>query len=360
MDGQDGNAGGAGGKLAYVGSFTSAGGRGITVAAVDPDTGALARRGEVDAVADPSFLALSADRSALYCVSESAAGEAAAFALRTPQTPELLARVSVRGSVPTHLSLALGGRALLTANYGSGSVSVLPVLGGSGGSGGIAAVADVVHHHGNGPVRDRQEGPHAHQVLPDPTGRWVLAVDLGTDTVYAYALDPATLHLRPHGSLKLRGGLGPRHLVFHPGGRVVYVVDELQPLITVCRWDGESGRLREVGEAPLVPAEAGGPDYPSNAVVAPDGRYVYAAVRGSDTLAVLAADESGEVLEPVTAVDCGGNWPRHLAADPAGARLYVANQGSGEVCWFDVDPEDGVPRQAGSLAVPAASCVVLR
>jgi 6-phosphogluconolactonase len=357
-DGRDGNTGDGGRALAYVGSFTSSGGRGITVAAVDPDTGALTRLTAVDAVADPSFLTLSGDAATLYCVSETPDGAVAAFALRNPDAPELLARVASRGSVPTHLSLALGGRALLVANYGSGTVSVLPVLDGGAGGGGIGAAADVVHHHGSGPVPGRQESPHAHQVLPDPTGRWVLAVDLGADTVYVYALDPSALRLRPHASLRLRAGIGPRHLVFHPYGRVVYLVNELSPVLSVCRWDGGAGRLEEVDQVTLAAPGAEGPEYPSNAVVSPDGRFVHAAVRGSDTLAVLAADETGEVLEPVTTVPCGGGWPRHLAA--AGGRLYVSNERSGTVAWFDVDPRTGVPDLAGTLPVPAASCVVLR
>jgi 6-phosphogluconolactonase len=359
VDAQAGNGAGTYGQtFAYVGSFTSSGGKGITVAAVEAD-GGLTYLGGLESVADPSFLALSDDASTLYCVSEAEEGAVAAFALRTPENPELLAQVSARGSGPTHLSLALGGKALLTANYGSGSISVLPVLyGADSARGGLGAVADVVDHHGTGPDRARQERAHAHQVLPDPSGRWVLAVDLGTDTVYVYALSPSDLHLRPHASLRLRGGIGPRHLVFHPSGHYFYVVDELEPFVTVCRWEADSGRLCEVGEARLVPVGATGPDYATNGVVSPDGRFLHVAVRGSDILAGFSIDDSGEVLTPIPSVDCGGNWPRHLAADPSGTRLYVSNERSGEVVWFEVDQESGVPAQAGSLPVPAASCVV--
>ncbi|GAB2626626.1 lactonase family protein [Streptomyces capparidis] len=340
---------------AYIGSFTSAGGDGITVAAVDEATGKLHRTGSVRAP-DPSFLALSGDGRVLYAVSEARDGAALAYDLTDPDRPRPLGHRPVRGAHPTHLAPAADGRVLLTANYGSGSVSALPVLDGAG----LGKVADVLRHRGSGPVKERQEGPHAHQVVPDPSGRWILAVDLGTDCVYVYRLGLDPVALRPHTNLKVRGGLGPRHLAFHPGGRVAYLVNELTPALTVCRWDTEEGRLAPVGEAPLAPPDAPGPDYPSNAVVRPDGRFVYAASRGGNTLAVLAADPTGEELEPVTAVDCGGDWPRHLAADPSGRRLYVANERSGEVAWFDLDPETGVPAHAGTLKAPAASCVVFR
>ncbi|GGO91033.1 lactonase family protein [Wenjunlia tyrosinilytica] len=356
MDDTTGNGAGGGWTRAYLGSFTSSGGRGITVAAVDPDTGALTRITDVDMRENPSFLALSPDRDTLACVLEDEEGAAAAFTLRDRDKPEPLTRVPVRGSAPTHLSFAVGGRAMVIANYGSGSISVLPVLG--DGDGGLDTICDLVDHHGHGPVTDRQEGPHAHQVLPDPSDRWILAVDLGTDSVLVYRPDPGSLRLMPHASLKLRGGVGPRHLAFHPSGHVVYVVNELEPVVTVCRWEAEAGRLHEIGEAPMAAPGAGGPDYASNGVVSPDGRFLYVALRGSDTIAVLSLDDSGEVPQRVTAVGCGGAWPRHLAADPSGRRLYAANERSGEVVWFDIDEGTGVPRQAGSLAVPAASCVL--
>lgn len=350
------------GTRAYIGSFTSSGGRGVTVAGVDPVTGALTRIRDCGQVPDPSFLALSDGGDALYCVSETEEGAAGAFSLRDPDAPEPLGTVPVpvpvRGASPTHLSLAAGGRVLLTANYGSGSVTALPVL--AGGAPGPAA--DVLAHSGSGPVAGRQEGPHAHQVLPDPSGRWILAVDLGTDCVYVHTLDPAAVSLRPHGVTRLRAGLGPRHLAFHPDGRTAYVVNELVPAVTVCDWDPETGTLRETGQAPLSPEPGadGTPNYPSNAAVPPGGRFLYAANRGLDTIAVLAVTDAGKSLEPVAAVGCGGHWPRHLAADPSGTRLYASNERSGNVAWFDIDAATGIPKEAGSLAVPAASCVVFR
>ena len=67
---------------------------------------------------------------------------------------------------------------------------------------------------------------------------------------------------------------------------------------------------------------------------------------------MLALDESGERLELLDTVGCGGDWPRHLTLDPSGSRLYAANERSGDVTWFDVDPATGIPQQAGSVDVP--------
>ncbi|MEU9251800.1 lactonase family protein [Streptomyces sp. NPDC048270] len=344
-----------GGHRAYIGSFTSGGGRGVTTAAVDPATGALTPLGSTGAaVADPSYLALAPGTGVLYAVSETGEGAVAAFTPTAEGLAPLGPAVPVGGSGPTHLSLA--GDRLLTANYTSGSVSSLP-LGADGSPGGPAAV---LAHEGSGPDPDRQERPHAHQVLPDPSGRWVLSVDLGTDSVRVCALDPATGGLRPHTETVLRAGTGPRHLTFHPDGAVAYVLHELEPQLTVCRWNAAAGQLEPVAEVPIASA---GPSeavraYPSAVVASPDGRFVWAAVRGADTIATLSLAAGAEKPELTGVVRCGGSWPRDLAADPAGRRLYAANERSGDVTWFDVDPVTGQPHRAGSVAVPAATCVV--
>ncbi|MFB6817166.1 lactonase family protein [Streptomyces sp. NPDC056347] len=344
---------------AFIGSFTSAGGRGVTAAAVDRATGALTVLGSTAEVPDPSYLALGHGPGpggrTLYAVSETEHGAVAALDV-SGDAPRLLGGLRpVEGSGPTHLALAVGH--LLTANYGSGSVSVLPVR--ADGTPGPAA--SVLTHTGSGPDRDRQQSPHAHQVLPDPSGNWVLAVDLGTDSVRICALDPATGELRVHAETPLRPGTGPRHLAFHPAGGHAYVLNELAPTVTVCRWNAAAGALEPVGETSVLPDGARDGDtrtYPSEVVVAHDGRFLWTANRGDDTLSVLALDATGERATLVTTVDCGGHWPRDLALDPTGRRLYAANERSGDVSWFDIDPATGIPRHAGSLDAPAASCVI--
>ncbi|MEU6863425.1 lactonase family protein [Streptomyces sp. NPDC046876] len=361
MGGASGAGGAAGDRagLVYIGSFTSAGGRGITTAAVDPVTGALTPLSATDALADPSYLALHRDTGVLYAVSETEQGAAGAFRPTPDGLTALGPAVRVGGSGPTHLSVA--GRRLLTANYTSGSVSSLAL----DADGRLCGPAAVLAHRGGGPDPSRQERPHAHQVLSDPSGRWVLSVDLGTDSVRVCAADPATGSLRLQGETALRAGTGPRHLAFHPEGEVLYVVHELEPQLTVCRWHPGAGRVEAGAEVP-IPSEAspggGGTQgvraYPSAVVASPDGRFVWVAVRGTDVIAAFSLADGPERPRPTAGVPCGGSWPRDLAVDPAGRRLYAANERSGDVSWFDVDPLTGRPQPAGSVAVPAATCVV--
>ncbi|MFF4606571.1 lactonase family protein [Streptomyces sp. NPDC001339] len=350
------------GRRAYIGSFTAAGGPGITTAAVDPASGALTPLYVTDAVPNPSYLAPSPDGRYLYAVSETPDGAAAAFAL-TPGGPALLApAVPVNGADPTHLALAAGH--LVTANYGSGSVSALPVRA----DGSLGGPARVLAHQGSGPRTDRQEGPHAHAVLPAPGGRWLLSADLGTDSVRVCVLGAAEgAEGTPavHDEVRLRPGSGPRHLAFHPRGGHVYAIHELEPTVTVCRWDGEGGVLTPLGETRLLPDGGGGGGgrrcggtFPSALVLSPDGGFAWAANRGHDSLSVLRLDASGDAATLVTTVPCGGRWPRDLALHPDGRHLYAANERSGDVTWFTVDPDTGVPARGGSIEVPAASCVV--
>lgn len=339
----------------YIGSFTSAGGHGLTTATVDPDTGALQVAGHTGEVANPSFLALSDDRRTLYAVSETEPeGAAAAFSLTDPAEPALIGPpVAVRGGSPTHLCVHRGH--LLTADYAApGSVSVLSLTA----DGAIGEVRSVLEHEGDGPDKERQEAPHAHCVLPDPSGRWAVSVDLGTDSVRVCELDEESGELEIERELGLRSGLGPRHLTFHPDGVHAYVVGELDSVVTVCRFEPGTGSLRPVAEVRTVPADTPCRSYPSEVVVAPDGRFAWVANRGPNTIAVLALDESGEQMQLVETVPCGGDWPRHLAIDPSGTRLYASNERSGDVSWFEIDAATGIPKQTGSVALPAASCVV--
>ncbi|WP_258396740.1 lactonase family protein [Streptomyces sp. Amel2xB2] len=349
---------------AYIGSFTSAGGRGITTAALDADTGTLTELHHTEGLLpDPSYLTLTEGPGGpgtpggrLYAVSERDIGAAAAFSLADRDRPEPLGEPTpVRGGGPTHLTVAAGH--VITANYGTGSISALPVR-----ADGTLGSRAVVHRHtGSGPETARQEGPHAHAVVPDPSGRWLLAVDLGTDSVWIYDLRDAGSEggLQPYAEAPLTPGSGPRHLTFHPDGAHAYVVNELDSTVTVCRWDAATGTLDALTHVPTVSAHAS-PDrnYPSELAVSRDGRFAWAANRGHDSISVLDVSAAGDTMELTGTVPCGGHWPRDLALHPSGRWLYIANERSGDVTWFAVDPTTGTPHRAGTLAVPAASCVI--
>jgi 6-phosphogluconolactonase (cycloisomerase 2 family) len=304
----------------------------LTVAAVVPD------------VPDASWLALSHDGRFLYATNEQ--GPAGSVTALDRSALTVLNKQSTGGSAPTHLSVDPGGRFLLVANHGSGSVAVLPL----GADGRIEPVSDLVHHSGGtgGP-------PHAHQVITDPTGRWVLAVDIGNDSVYVYRLEDGKL--RQHQQFVVAAaGTGPRHLVFHPGGAHAYLVCEYKSQVIVCAWDASRGHLADgqiIGtvDSP-VPV-----NFPGEGVVSPDGRFLYVTNRGDDSIATFAVH--GATLALLGTIPCGGHWPRHVGLDPNGRHLYVSNQRSGTVTWLPRDPSSGSLSPATGQTSATAVAMVL-
>lgn len=344
------------GGRAFVGCYTSggSGGSGIGVAGVDPGTGRLTVDSIVE-VADPSYLAISPDGRFLYAVNEgSGAGTATAVDLR-PATPRVLNTVAVRGEGPTHLCLTRDGRYVLTANYTSGSVSVLAVAE----DGRLGAVTDVAQHTGAGADPERQSEPHAHQVVVDPSGRWILAVDLGNDSIYVYRLTDGKLN--QHRQIAMPPGSGPRHLTFHPNGRTAFVANELNSTVTACNWSHERGELRATQTLPADTATGGDRNYPSAPVVARDGRFLYLANRGHDNVATFAILGPTDFLIPLGTTPVGGKFPRDLTLAPDGRRLYAANQKSNSLTTLELNPFTGLPgAHSTTLATPMPTQVLFQ
>ena len=341
---------GYGESTVYIGSYStgSAGGHGLDVGTVD-GAGALSVTEQVAGVPDASFFAFSADRKFLYTTNEATEGAVTALDVSDSATPVVLGAQPTGGAAPTHLSVHPSGRYLLAANYGSGSVVVLPI----GADGAIGAYTDlVVHQPGSRP-------PNAHQVRTDPSGRWVLAVDLGADSVFVYRLDLDTGKLTEHQHLVLPEGAGPRHLAFHPGGGFAYIVGELRSEITVAAWDADTGTLTPGQVVATVGQDAPAENFPGELQVSADGRYVYVSNRGENSIATLATAEGGASLTLQGHTSTGGNWPRHFTLDAAERWIYVSNQRSGTVTWLPLDPATGeVGAAAGSVAVDSVAAIV--
>ncbi|QKV74464.1 lactonase family protein [Amycolatopsis sp. Hca4] len=333
----------AGGTV-YIGSYTSgATGHGLDV--TSRSGAALNPVRTVPGISDTSWFDRSADGKTLYVTNEGdPAGYVSALNIADPANPKPLNKVSSKGGAPTHLSVHSSGKYVLAANYSSGSVVVLPILAG----GKLGAATDLVTHHAD------SGQAHAHQVVNDPTGRWVLAVDLGADSVYVYGFTAGKLSL--HQQLKLPAGAGPRHLAFDHSGKFAYILQELRPEVTVASWDAATGTLKALSVVPAVPSGSTGELYPGEIILSRDGKFAYATVRGPNTLATFSV--SGATLKLVSTVPTGGNWPRHVALDPSESWFYVSNQRSGTVTWLPRDPATGLPgAPAGSLAVGSVNSV---
>ncbi|RPF38686.1 lactonase family protein [Streptomyces sp. TLI_185] len=341
----------AGPQPLYLGTYTTVegGGTGVGLATYDPTSGRISGTGTLTGIVNPSYLALHPDRRTLYTVNEHDDG--AVTAVRLADRKILGAR-STGGAGPCHLSVHPSGRWLLSANYTSGSVAVHPI----DKSGALGERTEVVTHSDPAPGPG-QQGPHAHQFITSPDGGHVLAVDLGTDTVYTYRLDEPRGTLTEVGQAHTRPGAGPRHLTFHPGGRHAYLANEVDNTVAVCTYEGATGRLT-VGE-PQSTGSGPGTNYPAQILVTANGSYAYLANRGDNSLARYAVEADGARLRLLGTVPVSGDFPRQIAFSPDGTLLFAANQKSGTVSVFHVDGKSGDLRLAGEpFASPVAVCAL--
>ena len=340
------------GEFVFVGCYTGetgGEGEGIALLRRDPATGNLIRIGLAARSPSPSFLAQHPSLPVLYAVNELTAGTVSAFAVGEDAALTELAVRSTGGAHPCHLAVTADARHLLVANYSSGSVSVHPL----DPAGVPGERSDLFDLDGRGPVEDRQEGPHAHMVAPDPHGPGVLVVDLGSDRVWHTRLDPHSGRLTVLPPLVVATpGTGPRHLVRSVDGALL-LVGELAADLSWWR-PASDGSLQRVG---VVPAStAPGPNFPSEIAAGRDGRFVYVGNRGPDTVSAFAWDGAAATL--VAEVPTGGAWPRHIAL--LSEHLYVANERSHTVTVFRLDPETGVPTPQGDPVAESSPACLLR
>ncbi|MCW2502046.1 MAG: hypothetical protein JWO79_330 [Actinomycetia bacterium] len=327
----------------YLGTYTSGGGRGIAKGHLDPASGSLTVDRWLTGIPEASWLELDAARKNLYAISElTPGGTISALRIGAGGDPSPLGSVAT-GAGPAHVAIAPGGRYAISSLYGGGGLAVNPIRV----DGTVGPAVDVRSHGGPS---------HAHQVVADPSGAYLLAVDLGLDAVIVYTLAQGTGKLTEVSRTAFPAGSGPRHLAFHPTRPIAYLASENSSTVTVCKF--AAGRLT-AGQVRSTVASASGLNYPGEVAVAPSGRYVYVTNRGQNSIATFAVSPDGASLTFAGAPSCGGNWPRHLAIDSTGAWIYAVNQRSGDVSWFPLSPTTGLPgARAGSL--PAAGAAVLR
>jgi 6-phosphogluconolactonase len=345
----------------YVGTYTNGNAEGVYLYRLDPARGALSQVGKSPAGANPSFLALHPNGRYAYAVNELAefqgkpGGAVSALAMDSETgSLSLLNQRPSGGTYPCHLAIDRTGRWLFVANYGSGTLAVYPIES----SGRLGAATDVIQHHGSGLDPMRQDGPHAHAVNVSPDNRFLLACDLGIDKVLVYRMDLENGKLISHAETGFPPGSGPRHLDFHPNGTSVYVISELKTTLTAFQFDSEAGGLNELQILSTLPEDYSGEQSGAEVLVHPSGKFVYCSNRGqSNSLTLFAADESTGRLTFVGTTSTHGRTPRNFAIDPNGRFLMAANQDSGTLASFTINPQTGDLGFLETANVPSPVCL---
>src|SRR6266567_2439241 len=281
----------------YVGTYSES----IYLVRMDRRSGELVRVGAVNAGANPSFLSIHPNGRVLYAVNElEPTGAVSAFAIESGTGA--LTRLNEQpsgGGAPCYVSVDRSGRALLVANYGGGSVALLP-------------------------------------------------------------LEPDAKSLRhiEEGDAVMRPGAGPRHLAFHPTLPLVFVANELDSTVATLRFDSARGALSPQDTRSTLPAGWNGTNYPADIHVAASGRTLYVSNRGHNSIAVFSVAEPTGALALDQVISTVGDWPRNFSLDPTGLWLLVANQRSDSVVVFGRDPDNGrLTSTRQRIAIPSPVCL---
>lgn len=349
--------------FAYVGCFTTshrkARGKGISVYRIDATSGAWSLVEVLETIANPGYLALDSQQRFLYA-SHGDGDTVSAYAIDL-QTRKLkfLNQQPSRGDNGPHLVVDPGDKYVVVAN-GPG-IAVLPI----NTDGSLAPLTDAVVPPGKeGPYRREQGlGAHPHQVVFDASGRFLISPDKGVDATHIYKLDLANGKLAPNDPpfVKSRYGAGPRHLSFHPSRPIAYLINELDSTVTTYQWDTQGdtrGSLTPVHIIPTTPPTFVGDNTGAEIAVAPNGLFVYVSNRGHNSIATFAVDPKDSTLTPLGWEPTQGKKPRFFALDPAGEKLYVANEGSDTLVAFKLGAMSGKPVPAGLIIhTGSPSCI---
>jgi 6-phosphogluconolactonase len=348
-------------QLVFISAFAGGEKGAIHAYHLDLETGKLKLVQRTTDVEHPFYLALSPNQKFLYSIHAKQFGskedeEVAAYELvgRTGKL-KLLNRQSARGSAACYLDVDATGKTVLVANYLTGSAAALPVKD----DGSLGPVSSFMQHAGSSVNPDRQKEPHAHCIVVSPDSRSAYVADLGLDKILCYRLDGANAKLTPAPQPFIRTppGAGPRHLTFHPNGKQVYVINELHNSVTQFDYLPDSGMLIEKQTLSTLPKDYTGKTYCADLKITPNGRFLYGANRGHDSIASYRIGADGRLtrlkIEPSL-----GKGPQNLAITPDGNWLLCANMPGDNVAVFRIDAKTGGLTSAGTpISMPSPSCI---
>jgi len=347
----------------WIGTGSAWPSEGIYITQLDLESGKLSRAELAAEIRGPGFLAMHPDGSHLYAVGAlDQKPVVACYAIERREGNNRLKFVNaleIGDGGATHVSVNQAGNLLLTAQYGGGSVASFSLET----DGSLGRRLQILEHNGgSGVVAARQNRPHPHWTGFSPDQRFAFVPDLGLDRVMIYAVNAGNQSIRSHGHAEVPAGGGPRHMKFHPNGRWVYVLNELDLSVTTYSYDAEHGSMESVQTIPSVPKEQLAKEQFKSASeirVHPSGRFVYSANRGHDTITAYRVDPENGGLQVIEREHVRGATPRNFNIDPSGRWLLAAGQDSHTLASFAIDSETGeLTYNQSVIHAPSAICVL--
>ncbi|RZI76966.1 MAG: lactonase family protein [Pseudomonas sp.] len=333
-------------SLVYVGTYARNGGAGLYPLSRSTSGRWLVGTPYEDAQ-NASFGTHSRRHEITYLLDEQPHGALGAYRA-APDGWRQVARLATRGDDPCYIALNADETLLAVANYGSGSIALYRI---DRATGLPIEPPAIEQHDGSGPNQERQEGPHAHCVCFRADRLYV--ADLGSDHIFAYAVDPVrgTLGKREIAFTGFAGS-GPRHLVFHPTLPRALVVSEMASTLTQLRI--VEGQLIAEQTISTLPDAFAGDNLAGHLALNGAGDRVYVTNRGHDSIAVFAWANDG-MVKLRQHVSSGGASPRAFVLLSEEAELLVANEEAGTVSVFDVSDDGRLSQVKTCISVPGAA-----
>lgn len=334
----------------FVGTYTDGGSEGIYTYTFDANTGELSSKKLAAKLTNPSYLAISEDKTNLYAVQETAdfdslGGGVTAFKLKN-DVLELQNSMGTQGAHPCHVSLSSDGH-LAVANYTGGNVALFSL----NDDGSLAEAPQIIDHK----KLDSVKTSHAHMAQFNMDG--LMVTDLGLDAIKRYRQEGDRFLPAAQASIPFEDGAGPRHFTFGNNGKTLYVINELNSTISVFEKDA-GGNYEEVQVVPTLAPDFDGESFCADIHLSPDGKFLYGSNRGENTIVIFAVDGTSGKLELVGRESVRGDWPRNFSIDPTGEFLLVANKKTSNIVVFKRDGEQGTLTFLNEVKHPNPVCLV--
>lgn len=314
----------------YIGTYTDIDSKGIYKITMDKS----GKFGDLQLKAEtmsPSFLCLANDGKNLLAVNEinSLDGAGSVESYQLGEELKLISRKSSGGAHPCFITEKDG--VVLTANYTGGNTGLLRI----DADGKLSELLDVNQHEGAGTVEGRQDVPHAHSIWFQPNKSKAIALDLGTNELWASSITDDQFGNTER--IAMPEGAGPRHLAFHPNGKYIYVINELSNTITILN----AKTLQILDNVNTLPQAFEGSSFTADIHISSDGKFLYGSNRGHNSIVIYAVLEDGG-LELIGHESTRGDHPRNFSLSPDGKFLIVANQNTNNLVCFKRNIKTGL------------------
>lgn len=339
----------------YVGTYTKGNSQGIYKYTLKND-GSLKYIGLAAKSDNPSFLAKTSDNKYLIAVNEinskNGLGTVESFLIQGDSL-HFINRTSSGGAHPCFVTINKNGF-VLVANYTGGNVGLLKV----GEKGKLSDLLDVQQHKGKGTL-ERQKSPHAHSAWFNPVDNHIISVDLGTNELWFSRLDTLESKLNPSNpnTLNMASGAGPRHLVYHPNVKWIYVLNELNGTITLVQ-KSDDGNYIKKGSISTLPKGYKKPNNCADIHISKDGKFVYASNRGHNSIAIFNVNTTDGSLNLIGHESTRGDGPRNFSLSPDGKYLLVANQLTNNIVSFKRNKTTGLLEYVQEINAPTPVCIL--